>query len=55
MARLVFNLCPTYVNPTSEDMKPHIIIFELFITNLLRLEHQRKTARLADSFEEPMA
>ena len=28
---------------------------ELFVTNVLLFEHQQKTARLADSFLEPMA
>ena len=30
-----------------------LVLFELFVTNLLLFEHQRKL--LAGSFEEPMA
>ena len=30
-----------------------LVLFELFVTNLLLFEHQQKTARLADSFLDP--
>ena len=33
----------------------HLILFELFVTNLLLFEHQQKTCSLADSFLDPMA
>ena len=40
---------------TSEDIKHQLIIFELFVTNLLLCEHQQKNCSLADSFMDPMA
>ena len=40
---------------TSEDIKHQLIIFELFVTNLLLFEHQQKNCSLADSFMDPMA
>ena len=32
-----------------------LVLFELFVTNLLLLEHNNKNCSLADSFLDPMA
>ena len=32
-----------------------LVLFELFLTNLLLFEHQQKNGSLADSFLDPMA
>ena len=32
-----------------------LVLFELFVTNLLLFEHQHKNCLLADSFLDPMA
>ena len=32
-----------------------LVLFELFVTNLLLFEHQQKNSLLADSFLDPMA
>ena len=32
-----------------------LVLFELFVTNLLLFEHQQKNCWLADSFLDPMA
>ena len=32
-----------------------LVLFELFVTNLLLFEHQQKNYLLADGFQEPMA
>ena len=34
--------------------KWHLVLFELFVTNLLLFEHQQKHCSLADSFLDPM-
>ena len=33
----------------------HLVLFELFVTNLLLSEHQQKNCSLADSFLDPRA
>ena len=33
----------------------HLVLFELFVTNLLLFEHQQKNCPLTDSFLDPMA
>ena len=32
-----------------------LVLFDLFVTNLLQFEHQQKNCSLADSFVDPMA
>ena len=32
-----------------------LVLFELFVTNLVLFEHQQKNCSLADSFLDPMA
>ena len=32
-----------------------LVLFQLFVTNLLLFEHQQKNCSLADSFLDPMA
>ena len=33
----------------------HLVLYELFVTNLLLFEHQQQNCSLADSFMDPMA
>ena len=33
----------------------HLVLFQLFVTNVLLFEHQQKNCSLADSFMDPMA